>query len=149
MAQAERVRIMARPRRYAISCIPALRLLSFAVSLLLASSPFVQPERAAFAAAAGAPGSAIPLSPDGHSLITSSPLTVELYLDLACTDCARAYPAIKKAMEVYGPHASFVVRLLPLPYHRAAFDLARAAHVGQTLAAQYPPLVCHVQHQAL
>lgn len=50
---------------------------------------------------------------------------VEVYLDLACSDCALAWPVLTDVVKVYGHQAEFLYRLFPLPYHRNAFTAAK------------------------
>ena len=84
--------------------------------------------------------SPIPLSPDAHSLVrvgdTASPISVELYLDLACSECASAWPSITAAIKKYSEKAAFTIRLFPLPYHRAAHNLAITAQLIKVLEPQ-------------
>lgn len=53
------------------------------------------------------------------------PTQVELYLDLSCSDCAIAWPAIVQAAKEFGRGAEFIFRLFPLPYHSNAFTAAK------------------------
>lgn len=50
---------------------------------------------------------------------------MEVYLDLACSDCALMWPVVSEVAEVYGHQAEFLYRLFPLPYHRSAFAAAK------------------------
>lgn len=52
---------------------------------------------------------------------------VEVYLDLACSDCAMAWPVMLEVAEEYGQQAEFLFRLFPLPYHRTAFVAAQVS----------------------
>lgn len=57
------------------------------------------------------------------------PTQVEVYLDLACSDCALAWPVMSHVAEVYGNDAEFLYRLFPLPYHRNAFTAAKVKSI--------------------
>jgi protein-disulfide isomerase len=84
--------------------------------------------------------SPIPLSPDAHALVrvgdAASPLSVEVYLDVACSECASAWPTITAAINKYSEKAVFTIRLFPLPYHRAAHSLAITAQLIKVLEPQ-------------
>lgn len=56
---------------------------------------------------------------------TNSGQQVEIYLDLACSDCATAWPTIREATEIYDSDVEFVFRLFPLPYHNNAFTASQ------------------------
>lgn len=62
-------------------------------------------------------------------------IQVEIYLDLACSDCKAAWPTIMQAAKEFGRGAEFIFRLFPLPYHSNAFT-----------AAQVRPLACQLCH---
>jgi protein-disulfide isomerase len=94
----------------------------------------------------------VPLSPDAHSLVrvgdAASPLAVDIYLDLACGDCASAWPTITAAISKYSETALFTVRLFPLPYHRAAHNLAITAQLIKVLEPQsLLPFISTVFHK--
>ncbi|CAN0515294.1 unnamed protein product, partial [Scytosiphon promiscuus] len=46
-------------------------------------------------------------------------------LDLACSDCALAWPVMTQVADAYGQQTNFVYRLFPLPYHSNAFTAAQ------------------------
>lgn len=75
----------------------------------------------------------IPFDRYGHVLFTQgsadAATKIEVYLDLACSDCALSWPVVSQVAEVYGHNAEFLYRLFPLPYHRNAFTAAKAAKV--------------------
>eukprot|EP00752_Nemacystus_decipiens_P007425 g6638.t1 len=114
---------MARPRRRVRKpglCAAAV-LLGLLVVTILAAVTTVQSEPD------------IPFDRYGHVLFTQgssgAATKVEVYLDLACSDCARTWPILSQVVEAYGHQAEFLYRLFPLPYHRNAFTAAKAAKV--------------------
>ncbi|CAM9408840.1 unnamed protein product [Ectocarpus sp. 6 AP-2014] len=78
---------------------------------------------------------AIPFDGYGHVILRQgtleAALKVEVYLDLACSDCALAWPVMNRVAEAYGDRAEFLYRLFPLPYHNNAFKAAKAAKTIQ------------------
>lgn len=71
-------------------------------------------------------GDSIPRLPSETMNKCRPPTTqVEVYLDLACSDCALAWPVMGQVAEVYSNDAEFLYRLFPLPYHRNAFTAAK------------------------
>lgn len=54
---------------------------------------------------------------------------VEVYLDLACSDCALAWPVMTRVAKAYGQQTNFIYRLFPLPYHNNAFAAAQVRFV--------------------
>lgn len=54
---------------------------------------------------------------------------VEVYLDLACSDCALAWPVMAQVADAYGQHTKFIYRLFPLPYHSNAFTAAQVIFI--------------------
>lgn len=60
-------------------------------------------------------------------------MQVEVYLDLACSDCALTWPVLSQVADAYGHQAEFLYRLFPLPYHRNAFTAAKVKRAGQVV----------------
>ncbi|CAN0120982.1 unnamed protein product, partial [Phaeothamnion confervicola] len=62
-------------------------------------------------------------------------VSVDLFLDIGCSDCAESWHTLSKVMESYGADGkvSFQLHLLPLPYHRWAFLAAKAAQAVKRL----------------
>ncbi|KAJ4702187.1 Thioredoxin superfamily protein [Melia azedarach] len=56
-------------------------------------------------------------------------IVVEAFFDPVCPDSRDAWPPLKQALEYYSPHVSFVLHLLPLPYHDNAYATSRALHI--------------------
>jgi hypothetical protein len=81
----------------------------------------------------------IPYSKDDYILTSfsggqegQSKVVVDLYVDLACIDSSRTWPAFKQTV-VQFPSVKFNLRLMPLPYHRASFILSSVATVLKSL----------------
>ncbi|CAM9646283.1 unnamed protein product [Ectocarpus sp. 12 AP-2014] len=78
---------------------------------------------------------AIPFDGYGHVILRQgtleAALKVEVYLDLACSDCALAWPVMNRVAKAYGDRTEFLYRLFPLPYHNNAFKAAKAAKTIQ------------------
>ncbi|CAM9628343.1 unnamed protein product, partial [Hapterophycus canaliculatus] len=66
---------------------------------------------------------------------------VEVYLDLACSDCALMWPVLTDVVDVYGHRAEFLYRLFPLPYHRNAFTAAKVRRKTNRLRHKGTPEV--------
>lgn len=74
----------------------------------------------------------IPYDGAGHILFRRGApcgVKVEIYLDLACSDCEAAWPTMAQAAKEFDRGAEFTFRLFPLPYHKNAFTAAQAAQV--------------------
>lgn len=56
-------------------------------------------------------------------------ILVEAFFDPVCPDSRDSWPPLKLALDHYGPRVSFVLHLLPLPYHDNAFVTSRALHI--------------------
>ena len=76
----------------------------------------------------------LPIPKGGYDKLTltstqNATLFLDVYLDMACTDCAAAAPTLEKLAKVYPTQLQLNLHLFPLPYHRYAFDLAKSTHV--------------------
>ncbi len=114
---------------------------------LLGSSPFVASRLALAAAvllvvASSLPtltlaqdGTAIPLSASTYSVASvgdpASPVQVDFFLDLVCSDTKAAWPNVKEVIAAYGRSVHWRFHQFPLPYHTNAF-------VGTSLSTHSP-----------
>ena len=76
----------------------------------------------------------IPLSKTGYSYVRgnpSSPVTVELYIDLGCSSCLESWPTLTQVYKEYKSRVNFHYKIFPLPYHQQAFILSKGAGVVQ------------------
>nr|KAG5702298.1 hypothetical protein BaRGS_002965 [Batillaria attramentaria] len=59
-----------------------------------------------------------------------APITVDLYIDLLCSDSRPALATLRSVADHYGPNTlRLTTHLCPLPYKRNAFHAAMGAHV--------------------
>ena len=74
--------------------------------------------------------SSLPLSKTSNTFTRGnkgSDTTVELYIDLACSDCLNSWPTLSSVYSDFKSSTKFVYKLLPLPYHQFSFLLAKSA----------------------
>jgi protein-disulfide isomerase len=76
--------------------------------------------------------SPIPLSKTSNSFTRgdlSSPITVDFWIDLACSDTMNNWPIYQEVYAQYESKVKFAYHLFPLPYHQFAFLLNKSANV--------------------
>ncbi|KAK7351772.1 hypothetical protein VNO77_11462 [Canavalia gladiata] len=74
---------------------------------------------------------------------------IEAFYDPVCPDSRDSWPPLKQALHYYGSRVSFLLHLLPLPYHDNAFVTSRALHIVNNLdaSATFPLLEWFFKHQ--
>ena len=74
----------------------------------------------------------IPLNRSGYNYIAgdqSSPVTVQMVIDLTCSATADAWNTLSAVVSQYSDSVRFRIKILPLPYHQFAFLVSKAASV--------------------
>ena len=73
----------------------------------------------------------IPLSANSYSFTrgTPSPVVVDLYIDLACSDTQLVWSQLNDVVKTFKDRVQFHVHVFPLPYHQQAFLLSKAATI--------------------
>jgi hypothetical protein len=81
--------------------------------------------------AASTASSFIPLSANSYSFArgTQSPVVVDLYIDLACSDTKNVWADLKAVVSEFEKDVLFQFHVFPLPYHQQAFLVSKAAQV--------------------
>ena len=75
----------------------------------------------------------VPIPPRADGLLigpADGQYQIDMFIDLICPDCKAAWPIINKVLnrtQEYG--VNLRVHFFPLPYHNAAFLMARLAHI--------------------
>ena len=85
----------------------------------------------AWPSTAQAPSSPIPISSSSYAFSRgslSSATTVDLWIDLGCSDCLNDWPLLEQVYDKYSDDVRFNYHLFPLPYHQFAFLLAKSAN---------------------
>ena len=110
-----------------------MQLLSSALSLLVVLLPSLSTSvSAARASTHDLYTSAIPLSPTSYTFSRgnlASSLKVDLFIDLACSDCMNSWPLLSEVYASYSSEFKFSYHLFPLPYHQFAFLLTKSATI--------------------
>lgn len=57
-----------------------------------------------------------------------APVTLVEFVDFASPHCRRLQPVLRRVLDAYPDAVRLEIRDLPLPYHRQAFEAAKAAH---------------------
>jgi hypothetical protein len=114
-----------------------MQLLSSVLSLLLLLPALASAAKASASASSSRDlyTSDIPLSPTGYTFSRgnlASSLKVDLFIDLACSDCMNEWPLLTEVYETYGSDFKFSYHLFPLPYHQFAFLLSKSATIIDT-----------------
>jgi len=78
----------------------------------------------------------IPKRPDGFPLgsTCSAPITLDVFFDPLCPDCAEAWPTVKALVPKYGTNLHIRMHTFPLPYHTWAFVAAQGVHVAASVS---------------
>ncbi|CAN1824699.1 hypothetical protein LINPERHAP1_LOCUS30871 [Linum perenne] len=84
----------------------------------------------------------------GHR-IDPDAILIEAFFDPVCPDSRASWPPLKQALHHYGSRVSFVLHLLPLPYHDNSYVASRALHIANSLNASstFPLLERFFRHQ--
>nr|ACU16578.1 unknown [Glycine max] len=74
---------------------------------------------------------------------------IEAFYDPVCPYSRDSWPPLKQALHHHSSRVSFLLHLLPLPYHDNAFVATRALHIVNTLnaSATFPLLEWFFKHQ--
>ncbi|XP_065880228.1 uncharacterized protein [Euphorbia lathyris] len=67
--------------------------------------------------------------------VDSDSILIEAFFDPVCPDSRDSWPPLKQILHHYGSRTSFLLHLLPLPYHDNAFVTSRALHIANSLNA--------------
>lgn len=89
---------------------------------------------------------------DSRKQFNPNTVMIEAFLDPVCPDSRDAWPPLKQALDLYGPHrVSLVVHTFPLPYHDNAYITSRALHIIHKInsSATYPLLEKFFERQSL
>lgn len=97
-----------------------------------------------------------PARPDGFVYppgrrVDPDSILIEAFFDPVCPDSKDAWPPLKQVFQRYGSRVSFLLHLLPLPYHDNAYLSSRALHIVNALNANatFSLLEGFFEHQAL
>jgi hypothetical protein len=98
--------------------------LTFLASSAMAATPYISP---------------IPLSKTGYAFSrgdTTSDVTIDLWIDLGCSDCMNEWPLLTEVYSQYESKVKFSYHLFPLPYHQFAFLLNKSVFAVGLVSAE-------------